>query len=175
MAIANTVIGVGNVAGRWLAFWNFLKSLFIGLIFFIIGIFLVRKKNKYSKKVTGIIKKASCSRIKERNKQKWDCEFEYEYKVDGNLYSGTKTNKGSKKFVVGDTVTVSYNPLDPEDHDINVVSAFMIGVVLVTVGILIPGVSGLIWMFTRSTKGAGTAFLGTQVLGSVQPRLQANK
>ena len=26
MAIANTVIGVGNVAGRWLAFWNFLKS-----------------------------------------------------------------------------------------------------------------------------------------------------
>jgi hypothetical protein len=175
MAIANTVIGVGNVAGRWLAFWNFLKSLFFGLIFFIIGLFLVRKKNKYSKKVTGVVKKSSCAKVKHKNKDGWDCEFEYEYKVDGNLYEGTKTNKGRTKFVVGDTVTVSYNPLDPEDHDINVMSGFMIGVIFIVFGLIIPGVSGLIWMFTKSTKGAGTAFLGTQVFTGIQPRLQANK
>jgi|SRR5210317_481225 hypothetical protein len=174
MAIPNTVIGVGNVAGGWLAFWNFLKSLFFGLIFFIIGIFLVRIKNKYSKKVTGIIKKSSCSRIRESNRLVWYCEIEYDYEVDGNLYSGTKTNRGNKKFDKGDKITVSYNPLDPEEHDINVVSAFMIGVLFVMVGIIIPSVSSLVWMFTRSTKGAGTAFLGTQVISSVQPRLQAN-
>ena len=174
MAVSNTVIGVGNVAGRWLAFWNFLKSLFFGLIFFIIGIFLVRIKKKYSKKVTGIINKSSCSRIRENNRRVWYCELEYEYEVDGNLYSGTKTNRGNKKFDKGDTVTVSYNPLDPEDHDINVISAVMIGILFLMVGIIIPSVSSLVWMFTRSTKGAGTAFLGTQVISSVQPRLQAN-
>jgi|TARA_R110000823_G_scaffold216888_1_gene346355 hypothetical protein len=184
MSFAKGVLAVGNSAGKWLAFYNFIKAFIVSIILLIPGVYLIRRVPEFSKKTTGTVTRSICSKYKDdKNKEGWECDYDYEYKVDGKLFTGENKNKGSKKFIIGDTISVSYNPNDPEYHGVNVVNGFWIGVGLVSISAIITLIWGSLWMFTKSTKGAGSAYLGTQVLGVnplgsstySQPRMQVNR
>ena len=185
MSFAKGVLAVGNSAGKWLAFYNFVKAFIVAILFLIPGVYLIRRKPEFSKKTTGTVTQSLCSKYKDdKNKEGWECDYDYEYKVDGELFTGKKNNRSSKKIIVGETISVSYSPLDPEYHGVNVINGFWIGVGLIIASIIITLIWGSLWMFTKSTKGAGSVYLGSQVLGvnplggsssQSQPRMQMNQ
>ena len=55
MSFAKGVLAVGNSAGKWLAFYNFVKAFLVAILFLIPGIYLIRRKPEFSKKTTGTV------------------------------------------------------------------------------------------------------------------------
>tara|TARA_R110001606_G_C14987232_1_gene605257 strand:- start:63 stop:554 length:492 start_codon:yes stop_codon:yes gene_type:complete len=155
------LITAANGAGRWLAFFNFSIAMIVATILFLLSMYFIFRPKEFSKDTKGKILNATCSKGED---DKWMCDLVYTYTVDGKSFNGNKNVNTNEKYRIGEHIPVSYNPQDPGKHDINVVGTFWAGLFLLILSILIPGIYGIIWLFTRSARGAGTAFLGFSLI-----------
>lgn len=74
----------------------------------------------------------------------------YEYAVDGKTYTGS-TGRMSSPRLIGDTITVKYNPEVPEDNTAilspnthNLLVLLILGTAIAAVGVFLSGVIGLV-------------------------------
>jgi len=65
-------------------------------------------------------KKTSSGKTKKSTKTDTETEIDYTYTIDSKNYSGYSEKDGNvqSSFAVGSTVTVCYNPQNPEESDV---------------------------------------------------------
>ena len=82
----------------------------------------------------------------------------YEYAVDGKTYTG-RTGRMSSPRLVGDTITVKYNPEVPEENTAilspnthNLLVLLILGTAIAVVGVYLSGVIGLVREFLQKGR-----------------------
>ena len=97
----------------------------------------------------------------------YKCDVEYTYEVDGKLYSFDKVFDKPRKYIENDTINVHYHKDNPEDHRINYASLYYVGVTLSVGGCVCLILSSLVMYFISKNRGAGTAFMATNVVSRI--------
>jgi len=98
----------------------------IGAVVFFLFILIIRKSSK-KKKANGCTKKTVATVVRlntctstSNNKPSTLYSSVYEYKVDGRVYQKVgKVGKTSPNARIGDTLTLFYNPKNPDDCYVN--------------------------------------------------------
>jgi hypothetical protein len=121
------------------------------LIFVIIGIVLIRKKNTMTSQVNGKVTEAKCI----HEGKTTNCNGTIEYEVNGTKYKKDFTT--TKVLNKGDVKVVKYDPSDPNVFAVDVVPVKAIGWIMVIVCGLFM-VASWIWLwFVMTFKLAAAA------------------
>lgn len=112
--IGQTVYNTTAEYGRVKAYTNaFIGSIF-SLIFIIISVMLLLKKNKYSKTTSANILSAECKEKKSEESSLFDCDINLEYTIDDSKYTKNLNSYGNK-YYSGESITIGYNPENIND------------------------------------------------------------
>ena len=140
--------------GRFIAIAWFIFLTIISIICFIVGLFFIFSKNKYSSETTGKIVGTQCPT------SATFCNSVIEYTVNNNKYKiSDTTSKGSFE---GATVSIVYDPANPNNAKIKGANKLIVGCILLGVAIVIFGFGYLIYYvntrykFAAAASGVGT-------------------
>lgn len=105
---------------------------------------------KYSASAQATIKVASCSPTSQGNFQ---CAVTYVYTVSGKKYEGSGSVSGSSKTVVGDVLTIYYNPNQPDESIFDAVPPKYIGYGLALFAVFLLTLAWGNYYLTTKSKG----------------------
>lgn len=114
------------------------------------GYRMIRSKNVYSKTVKAIVHSAECDLVKEKYGQYYNCKTTVSYSVDNKSYTGTVDLQGPNKYTDGETVTIQYDPSDPNNIRAGGLTKHQEGWLLVGGAVLLSGMGwALYWLANR--------------------------
>lgn len=127
--------GLGKIMGLWFAG----SGIFFSLIFTIIGIILVIKKNP--RIITdATIKTAECKKVVEKQNNKEtiidNCINTISFIAKDNKTYESKISTTNKNYMAGETLKISYHEDNPNDVKQHVIRMSTVGWILIGVGIL---------------------------------------
>lgn len=103
--------------GRVRSIIGFIVGFIIAIIIFIVGIFLIKSKDKYTKNTIATIKKAKCEKtviIKNRkSRTKYDCMLDIKYTINNKDYENTLNVTNDHPYSENGTIEIQYNETDP--------------------------------------------------------------
>lgn len=130
----------------------------IGLVFVIIGIVAVSRKNSLTNDVEGKITKAICGTPYQKdNQQLYNCTIDIEYTVDNKKYTIQTTKTDNFQQYEGQTINVYYNPSTPKKGAIQSDSSKTVGIIFIGAGLIIPAFAWLWLWITYKSKFAAAA------------------
>jgi hypothetical protein len=152
--------------GRIEAWFGAIVGTIIGIILFIVGIVLIRKKHLLVGTAEGTIKNDPVCTTNYVNKdtQAFNCSnMNIEYSVNNTKYNITESIKGSSSnYIKGSTITVYYNPNNPSDGKLDNDDSHVIGWVMFVMGILFATLPW-VWVYitSKSKVAAAAGGVGT--------------
>jgi hypothetical protein len=143
--------------GRFMSWVSLIVGHFIGILLIIIGIYLLMAKTDYTQTTSALIKEATCTEppVSSENKQ-YNCTLKLEYIVDGKQYE-KMFNSTDKKYSPNTSITIFYNPKDPNDIILNGNAMKLGGVICILFGLFIIGGVWLHWYIVQHYKVAAAA------------------
>lgn len=150
--------------GNFLSSFGATYSLYgavVATIFFVIliaiGIFLVTRKDAYTKYVKGMVLKATCNPEIQNQTINYVCSATVQYVVDKQTYVGVVSTTLQSPLTKGDTLELAYNPANPKQVEAYTpFTSFHVGLGFIIVGILfIIGVWFNAWLTQKSKTVAG--------------------
>lgn len=130
----------------------------IGLVFVIIGIIAVSRKNSLTNNVEGKITKVNCGPpYQSDNQQLYNCSMDIEYTVDNKKYTIATTTNDNFQHVAQETIDVYYNSSNPEKGAIQSDNSKTTGIIFIVAGIIIPAFAWLWLWITYKSKFAAAA------------------
>jgi hypothetical protein len=148
--------------GRFMTIIGTIFGVIVGIIFLIVGIYLVRKKEKHTKSVTAnITNKVKCEHIlhdpKEATANSYHCELEVMYKINGKVYNKTLQTTDSTDYTDVQTVTLYYDPDNPSDIVIHKEPTKTIGWIMIAISLFAIIMSFIQLYIVRKYKIAAAA------------------
>ena len=124
--------------GRMMSWVSLFIGCLIGLIIFIIGIYLVTSKstNMYDMSTTATVTSSTC------NNQ--TCTLNLTYIVNDKTLTGT--TEGTGVYNVGQTITIKYSSQNPANITTNTVSSVFVGSIMIFIGLVIF-IGSCIWFY----------------------------
>lgn len=161
-------INAGNSIGKGMVTMNSIIAIIFSIILFAIGVFLILKKEIYSKNILGKIDKAECENfIKYSDDVKklnpitlFNCStINYNYTIDGENYTNeTNINNSSKKYIKNDNIKLQYNPNFPSQSRIAQPKSKLMGIIMIGIALFIFLISLLQYYFVSKVRGAGSLY-----------------
>ena len=164
----NKAINVGNTIGKGMATMNLIIAIIICLILGGIVLFLIFKKEVYTKNVSGTVIDATCKEFTENKKDnpiiKYNCSnIKYSYIIDETSYDGEDSILSSKKnYIKDDNIELQYNPNKQSQSRIKQPKLKIIGYILIIVSIVIFLISYAHYYFVSNVRGAGSVYTAYQ-------------
>ena len=149
-----------------------IKSIFvtiIGIIFIIIGIYLVRRKIVRTSFVSGtIIDSPTCFENGGSNNINWDCSIIVSYNINGKDYKIPLNTSGRTHYLSNEKVDLYYDPNNISDIDIGSDDTHPIGYIIIFVTILLIIIS-IVWAILankyKSIAAAEGVYDGINMVG----------
>ena len=150
----------------------------IGLIVFVIGIYIASKKSVLTRTAVGrivAINNDKCTFIPgdyDRNTHKtgessWDCAITVSFEAaDRRSYTHTETTRSTRVYNVGDSITVYYNPSRPSSASLSSDDRRLIGAMMSCSALIVVTLAWLYVWFTRVNKVAA-AVSGASSIASI--------
>jgi hypothetical protein len=145
----------GNVSNDKVSFGNFMSWVvlilggLIGISLIIFGVWLVLREHKHTETTSAFIREADCKTPFIGSDNKWyKCALKLEYNVNGKKYEKTY-NTTDYKYNVNTSLTIHYNPKEPDEIVIRTVSGKVSGLVCCLFGILLTLLS-VLFFYTRN-------------------------
>jgi len=158
--------------GRVSSYYTAIVCIILGLIFVVVGIWMLFKKAKYTDQVSANITNVNC------NPQQMtfaNCILHVSYDVDGKKYDRS-IDTDDNSYTKGTDVTVYYDPNSPDDISLTkeTSSEDRVGAwVFMLLGLLIAGIGWADVYLTRKSK-AVAAVEGVGTVGSFVKSLVDN-
>lgn len=130
-------------------------SILLGILLLAGGFYLLFRKNA-NLTTEGKITKAECkdvtTTVNNKNVVTHNCILDISYTVEGKSFTVKRSTDGETIYKDGQTITVSYDPSNPADANLHVVSGKTIGWILIAVSIFIIGGGALSLYLTLKSK-----------------------
>ena len=160
-------IKTGNQVGKGIATLNMAMAVCIAMSLSSCGSFLLVRKPKHSETVEGIVTQSECTSLPGKDgKVIYACEIEYEYTVGDKKYIKKMNIQKYKKYMDGDKVKIFYDPLNPDDNELDGINLKMTGFGLIGVGFLIVLIATVWYLIATKIKGGGTALTALTALSA---------
>ena len=160
-------IKTGNQVGKGIATLNMAMAVCIAMSLSSCGSFLLVRKPKHSETVEGIVTQSECTSLPGKDgKVIYACEIEYEYTVGDKKYIKKMNIQKYKKYMDGDKVKIFYDPLNPDDNELDGINLKMTGFGLIGVGFLIVLIATVWYLIATKIKGGGTALTAMTALSA---------
>lgn len=154
--------------GRIMAFLGMLGSVLIGGAMIGIGIWLIRKKNRYTAEANAKVIAATCDTVynKDTNGKNTSanvqCNATVKYMVNGKDYTGGVVTSDNRVYQEHQDMTVMVDPSNPHEfQQASPVSNKTLGIILIVIGAIIM-IGSIIWfmltIYYREAAIAETAF-----------------
>lgn len=145
-------------------------AIFIGIIFVIIGIILLTKKNVHTTQVSATVVSGNCIQILDKNNSSHsNCNLIVSYTYNGQNYPTCKLNTSGPQYVPGNTIDIFVDPNHPEDYSLESLQSDRVsGWILIGAAIFIVAIAYLTrWLsqrykFFAAAEGVG---LGANIIG----------
>lgn len=137
---ANTAYDATATFGRVVAFFKMLTGIFFGVIFMVIGIWLIKTKPVYTQSVTTKVTQPKCNTVtttdsKGHSTTQTQCNVVLEYNVNGKDFKTPFTLNGA--YAENQMVEMQYNPDNPSDIRSPTPQNKTIGIWLIFIGLAI--------------------------------------
>ena len=114
---------------------NLFFGLLIGILFLVLGIFILKRKKVYTENIKGKIITSECTQEKDQNnKLIYNCNINVDYKVKDIEYIVDFSHKSSKQYKKDDQIDLYYDINDPKnvslDKDENFFGWIFVGISL---------------------------------------------
>jgi hypothetical protein len=119
----------------------YILLIFMSMMCFFIGVFLLIENNKYNKKVTAKVLQSNCEKDI-RTSSQYKCELVIEYFVEKLNSNKQVVVSSDVRYSAGDTITIHYNEDDPSNIKLQKKTNFvpyitlMFGIIILLVFIL---------------------------------------
>jgi hypothetical protein len=152
--------------GKFVGIVGGATGLLVGVILLGIGLYLVFRKTQYTGRTTATVTSAACSPEVGNTAGTTSivCDIKIQYTVAGNSYQRDWRSTGlSQNIVPGSSVSLRYDPANPQDIIVNTISGSMVGLILIGVSLLLLiGAASQIYAVTQYdvaavATGAGSA------------------
>ncbi len=149
--------------GRAMAISRAIIGTIVGVFIIGFGIYLLDKKNIYTKKIVGMITDASCQRMIEDKKIEYDCTLTVKYVINAKTYTSVLSDTLDSPLKKGQSIELMYDPTDP--NKVRIDTSFprkYFGWGAIIFGILaIVGVWLTVWVTRKSKMAALLEGVGT--------------
>jgi hypothetical protein len=160
-------IKTGNQVGKGIATLNMAVAVCLAMSLSSCGSFLLVRKPTLSETVEGTIIQSECTSLPGKDgKVIYACEIEYEYTVGDKKYIKKMNIQKYKKYMDGDKVKIFYDPLNPDDNELDGINLKMTGFGLIGVGFLIVLIATVWYLIATKIKGGGTALTAMTALSA---------
>jgi len=141
--------------GKFYAIMSAIVATFIAIGLIIAGIFIIRHRS-HLKTVNGLVSEDStCVTIVDGENKSSTCQTSVKYTINEKEYH-TSLNSGTSSYRKGDSIIVFYNPLNPNDAELNPIPKGL-GYGLIAVGV-VTLISSWVWVWvTYKYKVAAVA------------------
>lgn len=144
---ANTAYDATATFGRVVAFFKMLTGIFFGIVFVVIGVWLVKSKSVYTQSVMTKVTQPKCNTSTTtdsngRSTTQTQCNAVIEYNVNGKDFKTPFTLNGS--YAENQVVEMQYNPDNPSDIRSPAPQNKTIGIWLIVIGLAIM-IGTIIW------------------------------
>jgi len=144
---ANTAYDATATFGRVVAFFKMLTGIFFGVVFIIIGVWLIKNKSVHTQTVLTKVTQPKCNTYTTtdsngRSTTQTQCNAILEYQVAGKDYKTPFTLNGS--YVENQMANMQYNPDNPSDIRSPAPQNKTIGIWLIVIGLAIM-IGATIW------------------------------
>jgi uncharacterized membrane protein len=119
----------------------------IGIILIVAGILMMIKKSHRTSTISGTVKVTDCTEVIDNKNIYYECGIDVEYTINGKTQTKHFIDSNSqKKYAVGDTVTLWYDPND--NSNINIMSDDLhgLGLIFLIVGIVVI-IFSILWAY----------------------------
>ena len=147
--------------GLFMAFIQAIGATLISLIVLLVGIYLVNMKDAYQGKTKATVTNSKCSTVDGGTK----CTIDYEYTVSNKKYKYTGVEVQGK-YVNGNTIKVSYDTNNPDNHSVLPINWKIIGWVCIIIGIIII-IGAWVWYYIASKYKIAAAATGVGTIVNV--------
>ena len=140
---------------------------FICIIFLLIGIYMVSRKEIHTLRLNTKIEKASCSlvHVSGKNKQlSYSCDLTVKYTVDGKEYTYEGIKNSVQQYLPGSSIDVYVDPTNPSDATFDSGLKWL-GWILIAISLFIIILVGGNFYLTTRYKGYA-AFTGASGVAS---------
>jgi hypothetical protein len=161
-----------NKLGSGYALYSLGGMAISGIIFLIVGIVLYTIANgkKNWKKINAIINTVNCSQSGsttsgKTNTIKFSCNMNLSYVVNGIKYTNNLDTNTSTNYSNFNNIMIDYNPSDPNEIGVDVLTSTLVGIILIIVGILLTtvGVFGFRYCWKKGCATLGAFFFASDV------------
>jgi hypothetical protein len=144
--------------GRIYSWISAVTGTLMAICLFIFGVYIIQHKS-HLKSVDGKVTKSSydCSTQTQDKNTSTTCKFDVKYTVDNIDYENTLSS--TNVFSVGETITIWYDPNNPEQGEFNPISK-TVGIVLIVSSIFVI-VSVWLWVWLAQRYKFAAAGMGT--------------
>lgn len=141
-------------------------NLFIGLIvcivFFILGIYILRRPKIYTQNTIGKVKSSNCIQIQEQKNFVWNCSMNIDYQVNNKNYNTDLIKRSQKRYNTDDAIDLYHEVNNPRnisaDKDDNNFGWLFIGIsVIVLIALIVNFILTLYSSTYASVVGVTTA------------------
>lgn len=133
-------------------------------IILIIGIFMVRSKDTKTASINAIVTKASCNTSTVNKSTSTTCLVTIEYTVGGTKY--TKDYTSYNVVNVNQTITIRYDPANPNDFTAETVKAKTAGWFMIILSILLM-IASWVWLWFVLSYKAAAAVAGVGIMADL--------
>ena len=123
-------------------------SIIISSILFIVGVYLLFKKNNYNQTMGKVLSINSCNSL--GPKQSSTCSLVVSYNINNNSYNNTVDLNLSPK--VGDIVSIEYDILNPNNIRKPEIKPLYVGLILIAIAFFVVGVSYYNYYMSSKSK-----------------------
>lgn len=151
--------------GKIKAGMSLVFSVIFGIILLGVGIYLLRKKDIYTKESVGRIIKAACSTVSGQSTTQYNCNLTIEFTVGTTTYTvDNLTITSGKQYIPGNSITVYYNPENPNEASLSKWSKWW-GYGLIIGGFFVILYGAINFWLTTKYKGYAAFEGASNVLG----------
>lgn len=156
MGIGDDIYDGAAAFGRFMSYVGLVIGGLIALVFLILGIVFLVKRDPYSKTVKATVTDAKCLTLK--------CTLDLKYMVNGKEYTSSLTEDSKPNVQKGELLEIRYKPEDPASVSLRRRGTKTIGVILIVVALIIATIVGVYfwavqrYKFAAAATGVGTAW-----------------
>lgn len=144
-------------------------AVIVGIIMVVIGAMIRKNPDKHTQQTTGVTHDVNCY----MHNNKTRCQAQIDYTVDNKKY--TFTGSYSEAISNGQTVSLFYDPKNPQDAVVQPIPQ-VLGILLIVFGlIVIIAAIGFAYFFSKLGQQGQAVVGGLEAAGEVASLLQPNK